>query len=403
LIFSLLLAKLNLIPLILLPFLILPPARFTRKGMYASLLGTTVVLFLIEVAGWYIIASARSESLMANDANPLAQLRYIAGHPLAFPQTVIKDLLANGWTYFQGWLNGYGYYYWTPPLIVSLFFLLGLASVLLMNSTHERIGRKFRIVFIFVFVMGYLATVGAEYATFTPVGSDQIFGVQGRYFIPLALLLFLTLSSLLWTRKTTISSPKWIMIFLSTALFLNIAGLFLSFYVPCGSTFYQTELCYRPLFRNFPSEAYASQPVSNELAFAQEVQVECDGLTEVRLLTIPSAAGDKGSTRFILRDPISGQTLLDTSVVNAQIIVEDWYPLRFQPDWHSAGKQYVLEISSANIPGSNGLKFLLIPQSGFNPGKFYENGIPAPDDLVLQYGCTTGLRKIWSTGQGLKP
>src|SRR3990172_8222682 len=115
LIFLLFLAKLNLIPLILLLFLLIPPSRFTRKGTYILLLITTTILFLVEAAGWFIIASTRSDPLLANDANPTAQLRYIVDHPFAFPQTIIKDLVTNGWTYFQGWVNGYGYYYWTPP------------------------------------------------------------------------------------------------------------------------------------------------------------------------------------------------------------------------------------------------------------------------------------------------
>lgn len=398
LIFLLFLGKLNLIPLILLLFLVIPPARFSKKGMYALLLVTTVILFLVEMVGWYIIASARSDPLMANDANPVAQLRYIASHPLAFPQIIVKDLLANGWTYFQGWINGYGYYYWTPPQIVSLFFLLGLGSVLLMNSTHEQVGRKLRIVFILVFVTGYLATLGAEYTTFTPVGSDQVFGMQGRYFVPLALLLFLVLASLSWRRKIAIASPKWIMIFLGIALFLNTLGLLLSFHIPCGSTFYQTGLCYRPLFKDFPNEVHASQPVSQEVLLAQEIQVACAGLTEIRLLIIPSAAGEEGSTRFTLQDPASGQTLLDTSVANKQVTAEDFRPLPFEPDWDSAGKQYVLTISSTNTPGGQGLKFLYTPQSDFDLGDFYENGVPLQEDLVLQYGCTTGLRKIWLTG-----
>jgi len=403
LVFLLFLAKLNLIPLILLPFLLIPPARFTKKGIYVFLLVATVILFLVEMAGWYVIATAQSDPLMANDANPTAQLRYLLSHPLAFPQIVFKDLLTNGWMYLQSWINGYGYYYWTPPQIVSFFFLLSLVTVLLNDSTREQVHRKSRIVFIFVFMMGYLATAGAEYTTFTPVGSDQILGMQGRYFVPLALLLFLTLASLAWLRKFGVSSPKWIILFLVATLILNTAGLYLSFHVPCGSTFYQTGLCYRPLVKDFSNETHASQPISNEISLAQEIQVACNGLTELRIMLIPSAAGDQGLTRFILQESTSNQILLDSSVANNQIATEDWYPLRFEPDWHSTGKQYILMVSSTNTPGDGGLKFLYSPQSDFDRGILYQNGEPGEEDLVLQYGCATGLRKIWLTGQVQKP
>lgn len=401
--FLLFLGKLNLIPLALLPFLLLSPARFTKKEVYIALLGTTLLLSLAEMVGWYVLASARSDPLMANDANLVAQLRYIVGHPLVFLQVIIKDLIANGWIYFQGWINGYGYYYWTPPQIVSILFLLSLGVAVLRDSTRGQVDRKSRIAFLLVFVMGYLATVGAMYTTFTPVGSEEIFGVQGRYFIPLALLLFLTLASFPWQGKLAAAPSRWTTIFLGTALFLNTLGLFLSFHVPCGSTYYQTGLCYRPLSRDFTSETHASQPVSSETELSREIQVKCDGLAGIRIIIFPSVPADKGITHFVLQNSTNNQTLLDTLIPNEQVTAEDWYPLEFAPDWHSAGKQYTLTISNAGTAAGQGVKFLYTPQSDFDLGNFYENGTPLEEDLVLQYGCAAGLRKIWLTGQVLKP
>jgi hypothetical protein len=319
--------------------------------------------------------------------------------PLTFLLVVIQDLIANGWTYLQGWINGYGYYYWTPPQIVSFLFLLGLGFVVAMDSTHLQLDRKSRISLLLVFVIGYFATAGAMYTTFTPVGADQIFGIQGRYLIPLVLLLLLSLAGLAWTRKAVVSSPKWTVIFLSAALFLNALGIFLSFHVPCGSTFYQTGLCYRPLFRDFSSETHASQPVSSEISLVREMHVQCDGLAELRILVLPSASTDQGITRFVLQDPANDQTLLDTSIPNAQISTEDWYPLSFEPDWHSAGKRYILTISSMKTTTEQGLRFLYTPQPGPDLEGFYENGVPMDEDLVLQHGCATGLRKLWLTGK----
>jgi uncharacterized membrane protein len=399
LVFLLFLAKLNLLPLILLPLLLIPPSKFAEKRIYIFLLTATVILFLVESAGWYIIASARPDPLLANEANPVEQLRYILSHPFIFLQILFKDLIMNGGIYIQGWINGYGYYYWTPPQIVSFFFLSGLGAVVLMNSTQEHVGTKFRISFIFVFVTGYLATVGAEYTTFTPIGSDQIFGMQGRYFIPLSLLLLLTLASFPWTNKINISSPKWLIIFLSTALFLNLLGLFLSFHVPCGSTFYHIGFCYRPLYRDFTSETRASPPLSEEISLAQEIQVACDGLAEVRVMLSPTIREAQGTTSFILRDSMSHQTIIDHSIADNQFLTEDWYALRLDPDWHSMGKQYILEIFSTNTSPDQGLRLLYTTQSEFNLGNLYENGELKQEDIVLQYGCATGLRKIWLTGK----
>jgi uncharacterized membrane protein len=398
LVFLLFLAKLNLLPLILLPFLLMMPSKFKSKGMFAVLMAAVVILFLVEVVGWNVIASTRSVPLLANEANPMGQLLYILGHPFVFLQTVINDFIRNGFAYFQGWINGYGYYYWTPPQVVSFFFILSLGSVILADSTREQVNQKFRIAFLLVFVAGYLATVGSLYATFTPVGSEQVFGVQGRYFIPLALLLFLVLASYSLIRKIAIPSSKWIMIFLSIALSLNLLGILLSFYVPCGTTFYQTELCYRPLFKDLPSEARPSPVISNETTLTQEIQVACNGLTELRILLLPSS-GDKSLTHFLLQDSMTDQTLMNSTVSDDQITSEDWYPLQFDPDWHSAGKQYILRIQGTDSSSRPGLRFLYTSQSEFDLGNLYENDQPMQEDLVLQYGCATGLRKIWLTSR----
>jgi uncharacterized membrane protein len=399
LIFLLFLAKLNLIPLILLPFLLIPPSSFTRKGIYAFLIAITGILFMIEVAGWNIITSTRLDPLMANEANLTAQLLYILGHPLIFFQTLIRDFVANGLIYLQGWIDGYGYYYWTPPQIISLFFLLSLGSAILITSAFKQVSNRFRIVFILVFAASYLATIMSLYLTFTPVGSDQVLGVQGRYFIPLALPLFLALSSFAGTKKTILASPQWVIGLLTIALSLNIAGIILSFYVPCGTTFYQTGFCYQPLYKDFTSETRLSQPLANEISVTQEIQVACNGLTEVRVLLTPSIPEDKGITRFILQDPLSDETLLDTSLMNDQISTETWYPLRFNPDWNSAGKQYILRVASTNTSAGQGLKLLYSSQPELDLGNLSENGHQMQEDIVLQYGCITGLRKVWLTGK----
>jgi uncharacterized membrane protein len=397
-IFLLFLAKVNLTVLILLPFLLIPPSRFTQKRIYILLLGTTAVLFLIEVAGWNIIATKFSNALLANDANASAQLRYILDHPFVFPAILLKDPFINGLSYLEGWINGYGYFSWTPPQIVSIFFLLSLGAVLLIDSTREHVNRRYSIVFMIIFLAGYLATAVPLYLTFTTVGLNQLLGMQGRYFIPLALLPVLTLASFLATKKFSISSD-WIIIFLTVALSLNIAGIILAFYVPCGTTFYQTGLCYQPFYKDFSNETRLSPPISNEISVTQEIKVACNGFGEIRVLLTPSKSDDQGTTRFILQNQTTAQTLFDTSIVNSQISADDWYSLKFEPDWQSAGKSYILKILGTNTSPDIGPQLLYTPQSEFNLGNLYENGGLQKEDLILQYGCITGLRKIWLTGR----
>ena len=129
------------------------------------------------------------------------------------------------------------------------------------------------------------------------------------------------------------------------------------------------------------------------------MRVVCDGLAEVRVLVTPSGTGDQGTTRFLLKDSSGGRALLDTTSTNDQIRDEAWHALRFAPNWDSAGKQYILEISGIHSSPGQGLQVLFTPQSEFNLGNSYENGRLLEQDIVLQYGCVTGLQKIWLTGK----
>ena len=394
--FLLFLAKLNLLPLVLLPFLLIPPSRFNARYNYLVLIALTVILFTIEVVGWNLVTASRSNSLLANEANPAAQFIHMLGDPLSFLLLVIRDIFANGWIYLQGWINGYGYYYWTPPSLISLFFVLSLGAALWADSSRERVPRKYRLIFVLVFVAGYLATITPIYLTFTPPGLDQIFGVQGRYLIPLAPLVFLALPRISWTREKLAPSSKWIAVFLGAALSLNALAIYLSFHVPCGATFYTMGLCYRPLFREFPSEVRPS-PITNGVSLEQEIRVTCDGFAELRVWLRPPISGE-GSTRFILRDPARNQVVVDTSVINNTISTEDWYRLGVEPDWDSAGKLYVLDILGTAMSDSQGPQVLYTTQPEFNTGNLNENGQSIQEDLVLQHGCVTGLRKMWLTG-----
>ena len=397
LVFLLLLTKLNVIFLILLPFVLISPSRYRQRWIYLFIFVISVILFIVEVAAWNVIATRNIDALLANDANVPAQLQHILRHPLHFLWTIMEDFIINGSSYLETWINGYGYYYWTPPQIVSICFLLSLGSVLLISTTTEGVDKRFNILFIVVFVLGYLATMVLMYLTFTPVGSDKILGPQGRYFIPSAMLLFLALSSLSAVKKLGRPSITWGMGFLVAALSINLMGIILAFYVPCGTTFYNTELCYQPPYKDFTAESHPSPPISNDISVTQEVHVRCDGFTELRVLLFPSISQANGTTRFILQDPVKDKKLMDTLVQNDQITSEDWYPLRFNPDWHSNGKQYVLKVLSTGTLKGQGLRLFYSAEPEFQ-GNLYENGQLMQGGVALQYGCITGIRKLWLTG-----
>src|SRR5512140_980755 len=95
-------AKVNLLFLVLLPFLLIRPARYAMKGGYYLLAAASIVLLGIEVAGWNVLAYSHF-TRMLEGASPTGQIQYILSAPLNFMRIIALDAWTNGAAYLQGW------------------------------------------------------------------------------------------------------------------------------------------------------------------------------------------------------------------------------------------------------------------------------------------------------------
>lgn len=125
---------------------------------------------------------------LGNNANPTLQLSYVAQNPMTFiylmtqsvSRTEITSLVAPGYAVPNSG-RGFGI------TIVSL----GTIAIL-MACTDFGINKKFRLVsglLVFVVLSGVCLPL---YLTYSPVKFDSILGLQGRYYLPILPLLFIT-------------------------------------------------------------------------------------------------------------------------------------------------------------------------------------------------------------------
>jgi uncharacterized membrane protein len=384
--------KVNIVPLALLPFIIIPPSKFGTKSQYALLIFVSVAFLVIEVGGWNILAYSRYHSALEG-ADPAGQLTYILTHPFDFAGVILKNLWENHPGHFRGWLALYGYDYWPVPQAIYFLYPIAILAALLFRGDQESvINKKERIALLVVFVLSYIATVSSLYVSITPVGSIDIQGIQGRYFFPVMPLLLLALTDLPRSAGV-IRSSALILAPVLLSLFLYLGGLILSYHVSCGPQYYRTDLCFQPNYKNFAPEASYSEPVSSRLTLTQEIVPQCDGMTELRVW-INSAQADPAQTiLFELTDQNDSENASTVEVPNNRLPREGWYTLAFDPDWQSGGKLYTLTISSVGDAGGPRISYSLRPE--YTDGKLYENGQNVPQDIIFQYGCIAGLRKMF--------
>ena len=176
-------AKVNLIALALLPFILLRPSDFDRRGGYGFMALGTLMLLAFEVGGWTLTAYPRVQSSMIDGADPVGQLGHILANPPQFLWILFSDLLSNGAEYLKAWIAGYGYDYWSVPLPTYLFFAAAVVASFFIRSTTDEPIKNTRLSLVVVFIASYLATASIFYVAFSPVAASAVSGIHGRHLL----------------------------------------------------------------------------------------------------------------------------------------------------------------------------------------------------------------------------
>lgn len=386
-------AKPNIYPLAVLPFLLIPPSRFSSKATYPLLILWAILLFGVEVVGWNRI-SPNPGLEASGDVNAAGQVGYILSHPFAFAGVIFRNPFTMGPAYLTQWAGVYGYDYGSVPGLTYVFLAVAVVLALFLQD-EARPDRRTRTGLLLVFLLCYFFTLLSLYLTFTSVGETFVYGVQGRYFIPIMPLLLLAVHG--FPSLGRFQPGKFAVgLFSLAAILAYSGGLILTYHVDCGSAYYKFGVCYQPFYKNFSPLLRSSPPVSSDVTLVQEFVPVCDGLTEMRVRVNAPGNAPYGMLEFTLVDVGSGSTLTQTTVRNAELPADAWYSLRFPPDWESQEKRFALTVSGTSPIGTGPLlAYSVRPEYPF--GTMLENGIPLEDDVIFQYGCILGLEKVWQT------
>ncbi|HEY6073019.1 MAG TPA: DUF2142 domain-containing protein, partial [Anaerolineales bacterium] len=394
-------AKPNLFPLAVLPFLLIPPSRFTKRSLYLLWMAAAVVLFAVIVLGWNAI-SPNAGLAASGEVNASEQLRYILSHPLVFIRTILGDLWAQWPRHLRQWVGVYGYGYGNVPILTYVLFAIGLGLALLVRTEAQAPERRVRIILVVFFAAAYLFTMVALYLTFTAVAEEFVYGVQGRYLIPIFPLLFLALYDLPALRRFKAGKPL-VLTFAIGALAVYIFGLVLSYHVNCGTTIYNRGLCFQPVYKNFLPLTHSSPPLSAGTSLVQEFTPTCNGLTAMQVRVNSPGTDPNGGMLIRLHDEQQNSDLFEKTVKVNELLEDAWYAVSFDPIWDSAGKAYNLSITGMNAPAGEGPRLAYSIRPEYPAGVLYENGKALEDDVLFQYGCLTGLDQWLKTHTQVKP
>ena len=180
--------KIVYLPMCLLLFLI-PKERFkTQKSKIIFIVGllfTVVIMNLLWTKTVYKFLDVK-----LNDSNPGEQLEFILNNPIEYIK-VLFNTVGNIDFYIStfigsrlGLLDIYTYY---PYICISKIIL----CIYILGNTEEEfdIDNKSKLLMIFSFLLVVLLICTALYIQWTALQSTRVEGIQGRYFIPISLIL----------------------------------------------------------------------------------------------------------------------------------------------------------------------------------------------------------------------
>ena len=175
------------LPLLLLFFMVKPWQIAQDRKRYlmiaAGFVAAGLLLMGVQHARYYPDEAGVSESGEVYSATE--QLRYLAEGPWRAVEVTYRTFDREGDVLLRQVVAGFGWQDYNFGFFTHQLFLFAIGAVLVVTVIRERplLSRR-QLLVLAAAVLGTAAgVIGSAYASFTPVGSESIWGMQGRYFV----------------------------------------------------------------------------------------------------------------------------------------------------------------------------------------------------------------------------
>lgn len=187
-------------------FLVIPKDRFPSVrarlayGAFIVVLAIGVFLtFLIPLVAPAGGSNALADTRGGSDVNGLRQIQHILAHPMAYMETLgnffqwfFSPAISMSFGSLIGYVLDHSGFAWNAGLYsYGLLLVLALIDRGPDDRAVNRAGIK--LTTLVGVILALLASITALYLTYTPVGSPDVGGMQGRYMLPLFMPVFLVL------------------------------------------------------------------------------------------------------------------------------------------------------------------------------------------------------------------
>ena len=211
------LSKVIYFPLVFM-ILIIPKEKF--KSDKSKLFKVIVCLLaLTAFIVWYLIA--KTYLVPTTKTNPDEQMIYLLSHIYLFPIIIVRTAVSSLVLWVRSLFGGllYNSQIYLNNIIWISFFVLTIFEMILLSEEStliEELDKKKKIFVLGIILLIVGMTFASLYVQWTPYKSKTIDGIQGRYFIPLLLPIYLV------TKKVRKAIPSEYITFFEAIIILIV-------------------------------------------------------------------------------------------------------------------------------------------------------------------------------------
>ncbi len=182
--------------LLMLIFLIVPKNKFESTSLKYIWFFNIFILSIVMGLLWSLLVEGTYVPI-SMQVSPMAQLSFIATDSISFVSIYLGSIFHNLSYYLTTFVGSFG---WidtgldTPlPLFLVYIYVIFLFFAALTDNIKLDLKLNQKLISLSIFLLTFTSIFILEYLTWTVVGNHIIDGVYGRYFIPIAPLLFLAI------------------------------------------------------------------------------------------------------------------------------------------------------------------------------------------------------------------
>lgn len=177
--------------------LLLIKNRNISKRNKIEMISISIIGAIIIAIGWFIFSQQYVDArpiIIERNVLPIQQIKYILSEPIKYIKIVISNITELGGFYINTFIgSSMGLLNIKIPEIYIILFEIGLAVLPFLEYNEKSFEKVEKGIVIAIAILAIILILTALYITWTPHQAQTILGVQGRYFIPIFILILLSM------------------------------------------------------------------------------------------------------------------------------------------------------------------------------------------------------------------